>query len=44
MRGIKDECDGRSAEGADCEQEVEGSADHGVSAVCDGTSSTCWVG
>jgi hypothetical protein len=43
MRGIKDECIGRSAEETDCEQEVEGSAEHGVSEVCDGISLTYWV-
>jgi len=39
---VKDECVGRSAVRTDCEQGVEGSAEHGVSEVCDDISSTYW--
>jgi len=44
MRGVKDECVGRSIEETDCEQEVDGSEEHGVSKVRDCTSPKYWVG
>jgi len=44
MRGVKDECVGRSTEETDSEQEVDGSEEHGGSKVRDGKSSKYWVG